>query len=155
MNQLRAVAGSANVYYQGVDSLIVTNAGKERLEAAGEVSEIELGKLRLQLSANYGYINGCSDYRIGEKIVLAGLARPAESGELASNLQRTFAAKPHLFSGQATDYVMEQLSEWRKTATYWKGNVSPSGQVTPLILGPGGNCSSGASNTVEDAVSAI
>lgn len=155
MNDLRRIAGQANVYYQGVDSLIVNNEGKLALERSGEVSETELGKLRLQMSANYGRINGCSDYRIGEKVVLAGLARPQPGLETERNLQRSFAAKPFLFKGHACDYVMEQLSEWNKNHTYWKGNVGANGQVTPLILGAGGNCSSGASSEVLDAVSAI
>lgn len=154
MNDLRAIAGHTNVYYQGVDSLIVTNAGKERLEAEGEVSDSELGKLRLQLSANYGRINGCSDYRIGDKVVLAGLARPTGGKEQECNLQRTFAAKPHLFNGQATDYVMEQLSEWRKVNNYWKGKVDQFGYVTPLVLGAGGSCSSVPSKPAEITLSA-
>jgi hypothetical protein len=155
MNDLRRTAGQENVYYQGVDSLIVNNEGRQRLERSGEVSETELGKLRLQLSANYGRINGCSDYRIGEKIVLAGLARPQSGLEAERNLQRTFAAKPFLFKGHACDYVMEQLSEWNKNHTYWKGRVSASGQVTPLVLPDDGNCSSAPSKPAPMAVSAI
>jgi hypothetical protein len=134
MDELRAIAGAENVYYQGVDSLIVTNSGRSRLENSGQVSELELGKLRLQLSANYGYINGCSDYRIGEKIVIAGLPRKTTALEQTQNLQRTFAAKPYMFQGVPSDYVMEQLTAWRKSAEYWKGTVSEDGRVEPLVL---------------------
>lgn len=154
MNKLRATAGPENVLYQGVDSLIVNNAGKQRLEDAEEVSETELGKLRLQLSANYGWINGCSDYTIGDKIVIAGLPRRTTESERLQGLQRTFAAKPHLFQGKPCDTVTESLSPWRKAGSYWKGNVDQSGYVTPLVFPSEGSCSSEPSKPAAVAVSA-
>jgi hypothetical protein len=155
MNQLRTIAGDPNVLYQGVDSLVVTNAGRERLENARQISESQLGMLRLQLSANYGWINGCSDYSIGSKIVISGLARPTGNKQEIEALQRTFAIKPYLFSGVPCDTVTEQLSEWRKTATYWKGNANSDGYVTPLELPADTNCSSVEPKLDSTAVCAI
>lgn len=154
MNELRAIAGAENVYYQGVDSLIVTNDGRQRLGSANQVSESELGKLRLQLTANYGEINGCNDYRIGDKVVLSGLSRTPQANPQVETLQRSFAAKPHLFKGKASDEVIEENSVWRKTAQYWKGTVDQFGQVAPLELVTGGNCSSTPSIAEDAAVSA-
>jgi len=141
MNYLRSVAGNENVFYQGVDSLIVTETGKQKLQLAGEVSDTELGKMRLQMSANYGYINGCSDYSVGDKLVLSGLRCTQNQLTNATRIQRSFAAKPYLFKGIACDYVMELLSDWKRTSKYWKGIVTTDGQVTPLVMPLEGNCS--------------
>ena len=67
MNRLRTVAGQKNVYYQGVDALIVNSAGYRSLLAAGEVSQLEIGKLRLEHTANYGAVSGICDYNLGDK----------------------------------------------------------------------------------------
>jgi hypothetical protein len=134
MNYYRAVAGEGNCWYQGVDSLIVNNRGQENLEQANLISESELGKLRLQLTANYGYIAGCSDYKVADKIVLSGYSRNITSEERRQGLQRTFSAKPYLFTGKPLDSVTEELSEWRKCTSYWKGTIGQDGTVAPLVL---------------------
>jgi hypothetical protein len=134
MNYLRAVAGNANCYYQGVDSLIVNHAGLLNLNDANLVSESELGKLRLQLSANNGYVRGISDYTIGNKVVLSGLSQLTTQEEMRLGMQRTLTAKPYLFQGRAIDSVTEELIPWSRNTKYWKGNVSESGQVEPLEL---------------------
>jgi hypothetical protein len=133
MNDLRTIAGPENVYYQGVDSLIVTNRGRENLENNGQVSESELGKLRLQLSANYGYISGCSDYKLGEKVVMSGLARTPKQQVLGQQTQMTMLAKPYLFQGKPLDSVLEKHTDWNKTATYWKRRVDQTGATFPLV----------------------
>jgi len=135
MNRLRRIAGRDNVYYQGVDSLVVNNQGRLQLESAGQIDPTELGKMRLQLSADHGEIAGCSDYRIGDKIVIAGLSRARILPNNTEKLQRTFSAKEHLFRGYASSEVIEEISEWRKRQEYWKGTVSQDGTVCPLVLG--------------------
>lgn len=134
MNRMRRIAGRDNVYYQGVDSLVVNNQGRLQLETAGQVDPTELGKMRLQLSADHGEIAGCSDYRIGDKIVIAGLSRSRILPNNSAKLQRTFSAKEHLFRGYASNEVIEEISEWRKRQEYWKGTVNQDGTVAPLVL---------------------
>lgn len=135
MNRLRRLAGQDNIYYQGVDSLVVNNEGRERLLVAGQLHQTDLGKLKLQLSANHGEIVGCSDYRIGDKLVIAGLSRSRILDAGSQRLQRTFSAKEHLFRGYASSEVIEEITEWRKHQDYWKGTPQDDGTVLPLVLG--------------------
>lgn len=135
MNALRWAAGEREVYYQGVDSLMVSNLGRERLEAAGHVNATELGKLRLQCLADDGEILGCADYRIGDKVVIAGLARQVTRDESGRLLQRKFDATRNLFSNQAVSTVDESLEPWTRAGMYKKGTVGDDGWVHPIILG--------------------
>lgn len=73
MRGLREVAGVANVYYQGVDSLLVNDAGLAALTSAGTVHETELGKLRLKESAASVEIIGANAYEINGRRVIQGL----------------------------------------------------------------------------------
>lgn len=135
MNAIRWSAGERDCYYQGVDSVMITDAGLERITAAGFIGENELGKLRLQCSTNDGEIIGCADYRLGEKIVIAGramkVARDAD-GEL---LQRKFSATADLFSSVPIDHVSEVLEPWTRAGMYKKGDIDADGWVHPYILG--------------------
>lgn len=133
MNYLRALARSKNVLYQGVDGLIVTREGFDRLSSAGEIAECELGKLRLQLSVNHGEIYGCADYLLGDKVVISGRSSDAEQLESGQYLQRKFSATGYLFSGQAISTVEEQLHTWQRSARYSKGEVNPDGWITPPV----------------------
>jgi len=132
MNEVRSIIGTKECYYQGVDGLIVTDTGKLRLENSGLVDEDKLGCFRHQLSTNYGVINGVSDYRLGDKVIIAGRAIKHGSDELAENLQRQFHVLNNLFGGCSVNYVIEKLSEWRKVSTYWKGKPGADGWVTPV-----------------------
>lgn len=135
MNNLRAIAGTRNCLYLGVDSLVVNSEGRTRLENGGCVAENELGKMRLQISADHGEIFGCSDYRIGEKIVISGLSRPTTVEEQRSATQRIMSAKSGLFRGYAASHVTEEHVPWKRSAEYWKGTVGQDGTVSPLVLG--------------------
>jgi hypothetical protein len=135
MNAIRWAAGQREVYYQGVDSVIVTQAGSDRLIAAGFVGEGELGKLRLQCKVNDGEILGCADYRLGDKIVIAGRARKMTLDEDGQILQRKFDATQNLFTGKAINTVEESLEPWTRAGMYRKGDIDDEGWVHPYILG--------------------
>lgn len=134
MNYLRWVAGNNATYYQGVDSLIVGREGKERLEAAGELSDTTLGKLRLDLWSDDAEVLGCMDYRIGSKVITAGMARRGEYDAEGRFLQRLFSAPSDLFVGSGVAHVEETMVEFRKTPRYTKGIRQPDGWVAPLAL---------------------
>lgn len=134
MNNLRGVAGPGNVYYQGVDGLIVTYDGYSRLLVAGECSPTELGKLRHQLTVNHGEIYGCSDYRLGNKVTLSGRSKLLDEMESGELLQHKFAATTHMFSGQPFDQIEEDITSWHRQGNYTKGTVGPDGRVSPLVL---------------------
>lgn len=135
MEALRRIAGRANVYYQGVDSLVVTTAGRDNLVAANQVDSDRLGALRWELSTDNGEIYGCSDYRLGDKTVIAGRGKTWFDPEIGQLLQRKFSAANHLFDGKAVDYVAEVSQPWKRQAIYGKGVVGENGWVEPLALG--------------------
>lgn len=135
MNALRWTAGQRECLYQGVDSLIVTQTGKDRLEAAGHIDPTELGKLRLQCAVDDGEILGCADYRLGDKVVIAGRARKMTLDEDGQMLQRKFDATKNLFNDRPIDTIDETLEPWTRAGMYRKGNVGEDGWVHPMILG--------------------
>lgn len=135
MNAIRWAAGQREVYYQGVDSVIVTQLGRDRIAAAGFLGESELGKLRLQCQVNEGEILGCADYRLGDKIVIAGRARKMTLDEDGQILQRKFDATARLFTGKPINTVEESLEPWTRAGMYRKGDIDNEGWVHPYILG--------------------
>lgn len=134
MDYLRYAAGQENCYYQGVDSLIVTDEGYRRLQVAGEVSDTELGKMRLQVSTDYGEIFGCSDYLIGDRTVVSGRAAPVEDKETGILLQKKFLTDRILFCGSPASEVIQENVTWERSTEYYKGTVSADGSVQPLTL---------------------
>ena len=135
MNSLRQTAGARNVYYQGVDGLIVTQAGFDKLQAAGEIETDAVGKLRLEYVCDNGEIIGCSDYRLADKVVIAGRSSSIEILANGEILQRKFAARDHLFSGKCNNTVMEVLQPWQRRENNSRGTIGPDGWVTPLVVG--------------------
>jgi hypothetical protein len=150
MNWLRDKAGRRNVYYQGVDGMLLNREGFNRLDAANEIDNHCLGKLRLDAISDDCEILGCSDYRVGGKVVLAGRAAMYDDVDFGVMLQHKFTAATHLFKGCAADYYEERLEEWVRTGKYTKGVVDSQGWVEPLELGQIGGGGSGGAN-VESA----
>lgn len=134
MDGLRFEAGEHNVYYQGVDGLVVTDAGLARLEAAGFVDPNRLGLLRPICTVTDGEILGCSDYVLGGKTVISGRARPTFDHESGQLLQRKFAAGAMLFDGRVISSVDESLQPWQRVSGYTKGVPQPDGWVRPIQL---------------------
>jgi hypothetical protein len=134
MNLLRWIAGSSNVYYQGVDSLVVTTEGREYLERAGRIDNDTLGLLRHEITTNNGEIVGCNDYLLGTKLVISGRAfdhRQLDGGQIK---QRAFYAASRMFNGTAMDSVTEDWRTWSRSGQYKKGTVQPDGWVDPLVI---------------------
>ena len=134
MNNMRRMIGNENVFYQGVDSLIVSNEGQERMEACGLVAENELGKFRHQISCDNGILYGASDYIMGERIVVAGRPKRVEQDERNRQLIRRIDVKTGLFAGGSTSTIREITGEWRRKGGYWKGKIQPDGSVLPVEL---------------------
>lgn len=134
MNGLREIAGKDNVYYQAVDSMIVTEAGRNALYDAGEVSDCELGKLKTEVKADYVRINGIGDYVIGDKRILSGCARNCTEIEDGVYLQRVFTAKNQLFNGMDANAVTEREQIFRAKREYHKGLIKAGGWLDPFTL---------------------
>jgi DNA polymerase type B, organellar and viral len=136
MNYLRAVAGRDNVYYQGIDSLIVSRAGLDRLDSAGEVHDRRLGYLRLEQSSNYGEIRGCGDYTLGSKHTVMGRSSTATMDEHGEFTQRQFEGVNSLFDFNINPDIVEVERKWKSSGQYSKGIVGQDGWVTPLTVSP-------------------
>jgi hypothetical protein len=134
MNEFRQIAGRENVYYQGVDGLIVNNRGLVRLTAEERMDSQELGKLRLVQSTNEGEIYGCADYRVGGKIVVAGRHHNALQTENDLYAIRRFSGERELFSGVGRDCIVEQVTSWRRSHLYRKGVVNDDGWIDPIRI---------------------
>lgn len=135
MDLFRNIAGRRNVFYQGVDSLIVNQHGYNWLEMDGCLDQSELGKLRLEHSADFGAIRGISDYELGHKVVLSGRALNAETTNLGEVMQHRHYIKEHLFRDGPINSIVDSLEEWKRTSQYAKGDVQTDGWVEPFVLG--------------------
>jgi hypothetical protein len=146
MDNLRHIAGKNNVYYQGVDSLITNRTGFDKLLLAGQLSESEIGKLRLIGESNIGYINGISDYAVGDRIVLSSRSLHFEITSTGDIMQHRHYVLDNLFRNGPIDTIEERIEKWSRQGKYPKGNTQDSGWVAPFELGtdmsPGApNCS--------------
>lgn len=134
MNELMLRAGGKCTLYIGVDGLIVSETGYRNLEAAGELHPTELGKLKLVLSTTDGEIYGCSNYRLGAKIILAGAW--ASSSELSSGKHRSLqmSGERELFNPTTYGVTIERSVERQFGGGYSKGLLMPGGEVKPLFI---------------------
>lgn len=74
MQSIREIIGPENVYYQGVDSLLLTSAGVDKLHENGLIDQDELGKLKVKAFCKSIEIMGSNTYYIDGKPVVQGLA---------------------------------------------------------------------------------
>ena len=81
MHRHRQIAGPHNVYYQGVDSLLVNAAGRAMLERHGRVAGGEIGRFRVKREVARAEIRGPQWYRVGDVITIAGRPSTAEDLE--------------------------------------------------------------------------
>lgn len=123
MDKLREIAGCRNVYYQGVDALIVNATGKQRLEQAGLIGENELGKLRLEYQTNSCEIKAKNVYRLGEKIVVSGMNGKAKFLNDWQWKQEEFSGVKSIWHGEASQFVYSQpivksIVDWHSNGDY-------------------------------------
>jgi hypothetical protein len=131
MNIMREISGPRNCYYQGVDSVIVNQAGMDRLSECGYVRDRDLGYLRLVGTYESGCIRGNSDYTLGDKNIVAGRASNAEEMANGVYTQCRFLAKDRLFSGRAIDTIEQKSVTWSKSSVYKKSDMGPDGFMIP------------------------
>jgi hypothetical protein len=135
MDYVRLAAGTRNVYYQGVDCVIVNKKGLDNLNMLGEIVPNELGKLRVEYESDYGRIRGISDYQIGSREVVASRALTAETTDLGEVLQHKYYVMDHLFKNGPIDKLPQKAESWSRSNGYAKGAVQLDGWVDPLELG--------------------
>lgn len=101
MRDIRALCPQNTVYYQGVDSLILSLSAYAELDRRGLIHESELGKFRVEDCGEEGEIFGNNHYRIERKIVRSGSwgkAKHDKAGmpyaEVWQGIQATLSKKP-------------------------------------------------------------
>lgn len=146
MDNLRKTAGNRNVYYQGVDSLMVNKMGLDNLTWGGFISDTLLGKMKVVHTADYGCIRGISDYEIGSHVVLSSRALHSEVSEAGDVVQHKYYVMKHLFKNGPTDRIEERLEQWNRQNKYGKGIVQPDGWVEPFYTDAAINSPSVGSN---------
>lgn len=126
-------AGCENVFYCDTDSVVVNDAGRDRLKV--HVDPDRLGMLKLERSVHRIVLRGAKDYTIGAKRKVKGVRKDAKwTSKNIVQQARWRGLKGQLQDGNVgmptTTTVRKKLS--RK---YTKGTRQPSGAVAPLVLG--------------------
>jgi hypothetical protein len=134
MNSLREIAGKLNVFYQGIDSLLVNDTGLVNLKNANEVDDATIGKLKLEGASNYGHIYGPNDYQLGDTVVISGRCGNYVTVDDTAYLQHKTEGKAGLFNNGLSPDCVETQEWWQRRKVYAKGTILPSGQVEPLVL---------------------
>jgi hypothetical protein len=123
--------GKKEVLYCATDSMIVTESGLRRAEQLGLIWPGELGGLRVVMSSNDIEIRGVNCYRIGDKMIMAGLQhRPIVTCANRHEVIEFQRLKETIRLGGGDSIrlrkVMKEFPGWSTT-----GEVSPGGWITP------------------------
>jgi len=70
MREMRAIVGARNWFYQSCDSLLVNRNGLAALHSAGLIGQAELGKFRVETTAESCEVLGAHDYSVGAKRIV-------------------------------------------------------------------------------------
>jgi hypothetical protein len=126
-------AGWENVFYVDTDSLIVNEAGFERLK--DELDEVSLGKLKIEMISNELTIYGAKCYTIGDKVRMRGVRPDAELLDRTNrSLWRTyeFGSLLRNIASGLKNAVIERHFTKRAYSDYEKGIVDKNGNVIPF-----------------------
>ena len=130
--RLMSLAGSGNYFYCDTDSLIVNAKGLKRLRS--EMSDTDLGKLKVVETMSRMAIYGLKDYETGQKVVTKGIRSNAEKLSKGVYKQdRWPTIQGMLRSGKSAVYTVEKTIK-HLSRTYEKGTVLPNGGVVPFVL---------------------
>jgi hypothetical protein len=132
----RSIAGPRNVLYLATDGLIVTQAGLERLEDAGEIRPTELGGLRVVASDDSLSIGGPGTYEVGGKRVAVGrdlIGREVGRGIFVVPRFQTMKAVFARGGGDSIAVTQTTIAIPRRDVT---GKITPAGWVEPFAFVP-------------------
>ncbi len=113
MAVLRKQFGAGNVYYQGVDSLLVSDAGLTLFRLTHKLYKHALGKLRLESTADNCNVIGKYCYKIGDKSVMSGRKWDADIASDDAWTQREFSGIAGIFR-HSSDTRHSSLAEVRE-----------------------------------------
>jgi len=134
MDRIRNIAGIGNVFYQGVDSVLVNDDGLNNLDRHGLINPFKLGYLRLQESAARCNIAGCGEYEIGDKITHSGRTSAAEHIQPGVWIDEQWSGVDALFDGASRKTVDIVPVVKTYNGSYRKGNIGADGWTEPLNI---------------------
>jgi len=130
--ELMAACGHGNYVYCDTDSLMVTDAGLDRLSPY--LSTTKLGKLKNERTVKNLVIRGLKDYTADDKVVIKGVRKSAKQVSYGVYTQEQWPSFKGLFkSPDANTYIVKNVTK-HLTREYTKGNVDANGVVTPFVL---------------------
>ena len=130
--RLMEKVGKGNYFYCDTDSLIVNATGLHNIRS--EMSDTELGKLKVVETMNRMAIYGLKDYETGQKVVTKGIRSNAE--KLADGVFRQDkwpSIQGMLRSRKGDVYTVEKTIK-HLSRTYEKGVVLRDGSIVPFSL---------------------
>lgn len=134
MADLRRIAGDSNVFYQGVDSLLVNARGENRLRESGEIRPLEIGKLREVYKANFGELKHKSVYKIGSKIIFAGRKQSYENKGEWKWTENQFSGIDQIFRQNGEKRIISSIVEKELRDSAVNGSEFSSGWRSPLYV---------------------
>lgn len=136
MRYLRHLAGDKNVFYQGVDSLHVNDAGLANLRNAEFIHPTQIGKLKIADTARYATYRGIRNYSFGDKQVISGIPKTARLIADSQWEYQHFCGLKEVISGGSRNNVMVRTLTRTLRGEYEIGNEKKSGWIEPLYLCP-------------------
>lgn len=134
MDQLRETSGYHNVYYQGVDSLFVSRLGLDRLQAAGEVADSELGKLRLEGESDLTQFLAKGVYYFNGQWTRVGVSGNAVQVAGVEYRQDEFQGLAEACRSEPIDGVRVRQRHCRLMTDPASLDLTPAGWVRPRVL---------------------
>jgi len=134
MYGLRQIAGKENTYYLVTDALFCNQAGYERLVEAGQLSETELGLLRVKHESEKATFKTLHHYQIGEHCVAGSKKKSARKQEDGSYLELQFESFDKALKRKPDGSV--HVKPLRKTYSteYTRGTILETGWVKPILI---------------------
>ncbi len=132
MTKVREIAGVTNCNYQGVDCLIITQNGYDRMENAGLLHATEPGKFKIVDAVNSCEIRGTCDYTIGNRNVVGRTPRKVAERQ-GDKVRVTKFYPPRPDCGLRPLASVYESDEWLTLSkVYRKGTTQDYGWIVPL-----------------------
>jgi hypothetical protein len=126
------IAKMENVYYCDTDSIFVNQSGYDNLR--DHISDLDLGKLKVECVTDDMKILGCKQYIFKEKVKHKGLKKDAVKISDNTYMQTQWSTlKTLIINKNLHDYQVKDVIK-QFTGIYDKGIVQVDGIVKPLVL---------------------
>ena len=130
--ELMQMVPAGHLYYVDTDSLWVSDVGRAALES--QVDSQRLGSLKVEATHDWMHIRGLKDYETPAGVKVKGIRKSATELEAGLYQQEQWRGWAGMIRDRDTERVLITPIVKRLGRNYTKGNVSPSGVVTPYGL---------------------